>query len=268
MTIMTRFLTALPVYNEVSYVSPVLDEVLRYCREVLVVDDGSRDGTAEILAGYRPEAGRGDVHVVTHGQNRGYGAALQSAFDFALQGGYDVLVTIDCDGQHQPCMIPQFVAWAATRTHKWVPADIVSGSRYLKEFPGDSRPPEERRRINQLITQRVNRQLGLGLTDAFCGFKAYRVPILGKFSLTEMGYAMPLELWVQAAALGLKIVEIPVPLIYLDEARSFGGALDHGETRLKVYEEVLDRAMARAGIVPLANRAIRSNSLASMTHEI
>jgi len=250
---MTRALTALPVYNEVDHVSPVLDEVLRHCREVLVVDDGSRDGTAEILAGHRPEGGRGDVYVATHAQNRGYGAALQSAFDFALHGGYDVLVTIDCDGQHQPCMIPQFI----DRSDE---ADIVSGSRYLKEFPGDSRPPEERRRINQLITQRVNRQLGLGLTDAFCGFKAYRVPILGKFSLSEMGYAMPLELWVQAAALGLKIVEMPVPLIYLDEARSFGGALDHGQTRLKVYEEVLDRALAKSGFVP--KDEVRRNPLA------
>lgn len=234
MTIMTRALTALPVYNEVNHISPVLDEVLRYCLEVLVVDDGSRDGTAEILAA------RGDVQVVTHAQNRGYGAALQSAFDFALRKGYDVLVTIDCDGQHEPRMIPKLIA----RTED---ADIVSGSRYLKEFPGDSRPPEERRRINQLITARVNQQLGLSLTDAFCGFKAYRVPILGKFSLTETGYAMPLELWVQAVALGLKIVEAPVPLIYLDEARSFGGALDHGETRLKVYEDVLDRVMAATG---------------------
>ncbi len=233
---MTRSLTALPVYNEAAHVSPVLDEVLRYCREVLVVDDGSRDGTAEILAA------RGDVYVATHAKNRGYGAALLSAFDFALRNAYDVLVTIDCDGQHEPCMIPQFVA----RTQE---ADIVSGSRYLREFPGDSRPPEERRHINQIITGRVNRQLGLRLTDAFCGFKAYRVPILGKFSLTEMGYAMPLELWVQAVALELTIVEIPVPLIYLDEARSFGGALDHGQTRLKVYEEVLDRAMAAAGIL-------------------
>ncbi len=231
MVIMTRALAALPVYNEVHHVSHVLDEVLRYCPDVLVVDDGSRDGTAEILAARR------DICVVTHAQNRGYGAALQSAFDFALHNGYNVLVTIDCDGQHQPCMIPQLIA----RTEE---ADIVSGSRYLKDFSGDSLPPEERRRINQLITQRVNRQLGLCLTDSFCGFKAYRVPILGKFSLTELGYAMPLELWVQAVALGLKIIEVPVPLIYLEEARSFGGALDHGPTRLKVYEEVLDRAVA------------------------
>jgi glycosyltransferase involved in cell wall biosynthesis len=234
---MVRALTALPVYNEVNHVSPVLDEVLRHCGEVLVVDDGSRDGTAAVLAA------RGDVQVVTHEKNRGYGAALQSAFEFAISHNYDVLVTIDCDGQHQPCMIPKFIARAED-------ADIVSGSRYLKEFAGDSRPPEERRKINQIITQRVNRQLGLELTDAFCGFKAYRVPILGKFSLTETGYAMPLELWVQAVALGMSIVEMPVRLIYLDEARSFGGALDHGQTRLKVYEDVLDRSMAAAGLAP------------------
>ena len=127
---MVRSLTALPVYNEVKHISPVLDEVLRHCREVLVVDDGSRDGTAEVLA-----RGGGDVHVVTHAQNRGYGAALQSAFDFALCGGYDVLVTIDCDGQHQPSMIPQLIARAATRS-TGCPADIVSGSRYLQEFRG------------------------------------------------------------------------------------------------------------------------------------
>ena len=120
--------------------------------------------------------------------------------------------------------------------------DIVSGSRYLRRFPGDSDPPEHRRRINQIITEEVNRRLGLRLTDAFCGFKAYRVAALAKIELSETGYAMPLELWVRAVRLGLRIVELPVPLIYLDEKRSFGGALDDAETRLAVYREVLDRA--------------------------
>ena len=89
-------LTALPVYNEASHVSPVLDEVLRYCREVLVVDDGSRDGTAEILAA------RGDIHVVTHGQNRGYGRRC-NRHSISPCARLEVLVTIDCDGQHEPC---------------------------------------------------------------------------------------------------------------------------------------------------------------------
>ena len=80
---------------------------------------------------------------MTHPRNRGYGAALVSAFEFALRGGYDVLVTIDCDGQHEPQRIPEFV-----RTCVEQEVDIVSGSRYLTPFPGDSQPPEDRRRIN------------------------------------------------------------------------------------------------------------------------
>lgn len=230
-----RTLTALPVFNEAKHVESVLQGALRYSQEVLAVDDGSTDGTSDLLAARR------DIHLVRHEENRGYGAALRSAFEFALEGGYDVLVTIDCDRQHEPQRIPQFAGACED-------ADIVSGSRYLEQFPGDSRPPEDRRRINRLLTDELNRRLGLQLTDAFCGFKAYRVPVLARFDLTETGYAMPLELWVQAAALGLSIVEVPVPLIYLEEERSFGGSLDNGETRLAVYREVLRRSLRRAGI--------------------
>ena len=227
----TRSLTALPVYNEIRHLPAVLEETLRHSSEVLVVDDGSTDGTSAWLGG------RGDIHVVHHLTNRGYGAALRSAFDYALRGCYEVLVTIDCDGQHEPQRIPEFVAACQE-------VEIVSGSRYLRRFPGDTAAPEDRRRINQTITQEVNRLLGLRLTDAFCGFKAYSVPALAKLELTEEGYAMPLELWVQAAALGLRIVEMPVPLVYLEEDRSFGGALDNAEIRLDVYRQVLRQSMA------------------------
>jgi dolichol-phosphate mannosyltransferase len=226
-----RHLTALPVYNEVSHVRDVLDEVRHYSREVLVVDDGSTDGTSELLADYE------GIHRVRHERNRGYGAALRTAFEFARRHGYETLVTIDCDGQHEPQRIPRF---AAAARH----AEIVSGSRYLQQFAGDSLPPEDRRRINLQITRELNRRLCLNLTDAFCGFKAYRVASLGRLRLTENGYAMPLELWVQAAHAGLKIIELPVPLIYLDEKRSFGGALDNARTRLEYYHLVIDRSMA------------------------
>lgn len=226
-----RALTALPVYNEREHVTAAVAGALSYCRDVLVVDDGSTDGTSELLAA------RDDILLIRHPVNQGYGMALRTAFEFAASRGYDTLVTIDCDGQHQPQMIPAFVRRCCQGD-----VDIVSGSRYLRKFPGDSEPPAARRRINEAITEEVNRRLGLHLTDTFCGFKAYRVAALEKLELQETGYAMPLELWVRAVQLGLRIVELAVPLIYLDEKRSFGGALDDADTRLAVYREVLDRA--------------------------
>src|SRR5438034_7959115 len=95
-----RWLTAIPVYNEAKYLQDVRWEVRRYSPEIVVINDGSTDETSELLG---RESG---LHVVTHPQNRGYGAALVSAFDFALRQGYDILVTMDCDGQHEPARLP------------------------------------------------------------------------------------------------------------------------------------------------------------------
>ncbi|MFN5468170.1 MAG: glycosyltransferase family 2 protein, partial [Pirellulaceae bacterium] len=115
-----RWLAALPVFNEVGAVGGVLDEVRRYANHILTVDDGSTDGTSELLDA------RDDIIVVRHAINRGYGAALQTAFQFAIDEGFDFVVTLDCDGQHQPKRIPRFIA--ACRD-----VDMVSGSRYLKK---------------------------------------------------------------------------------------------------------------------------------------
>ncbi len=227
------FLTALPVYNEVATVDAVLDQVVQHSPRVLVIDDGSDDGTSERLAK------RDDILVVTHPENRGYGAALQTAFQYAIEHNDPVVVTIDCDGQHEPQRIRQFVD-ALHHTG----ADIISGSRYLKTFASDTPAPEDRRRINQRITQLLNQKLGLNLTDAFCGFKAYRTEALKQLTLTEPGYGMPLELWVQAACHGLSIVELGVPLIYLDEKRSFGEQLDDPNARWNYYMDILKRAFA------------------------
>ena len=228
-----KHIVALPVFNEVGSVNAVLDEVARHCDEILVVDDGSTDGTSQLLAQ------RDDIILVEHDGNKGYGAALTTAFEYAIKHQYDVLITIDCDGQHEPQRIQDFVK-EINKTQ----ADIVSGTRYLKSFDEDSPPPEQRRLINFKVTQTLNSRLGFEISDAFCGFKAYRVACLSKLELTETGYAMPLELWVQAACNKLTVVEVAVPRIYLDENRSFGEKLDNPETRLQYYYDVMNKAFA------------------------
>src|SRR3954447_13215911 len=230
-----RVLTAIPVYNEEAHLEAVLAEVLRHAGDVLVVDDGSSDRTPELLREFP------GVQVIRHETNRGYGAGLRSAFGRTLEAGYDGLVTIDCDGQHEPSLIPAIAAHLDD-------ADLVSGSRYLEVFDPAQRPPEERRRINVEVTRWLNECLGLHLTDAFCGFKAYRASALAQLDPTDEGYAMPLQVWVQAVEHGLTIVEVPVPLIYLDEARAFGGALDQADYRLDHYRRVFREALDRSGL--------------------
>jgi dolichol-phosphate mannosyltransferase len=224
-----QVLTAIPIFNEERHLEDVLQEVRRYSSDILVIDDGSTDRTPELLA---RQAG---LRVVTHPKNRGYGAALMSAFEYVKEHAFDVLVTIDCDGQHQPARIPVL-------TEAIGDADIVSGSRYLREFRQDTLPPEDRRMINQTITQELNERFGLHITDAFCGFKAYRTSVLDRLRITEPGWGMPLQLWVQAARLELRIKEVGIPRVYLDLNRSFGAGLDDSEQRLAYYRRVIAEA--------------------------
>jgi glycosyltransferase involved in cell wall biosynthesis len=231
-----RLLTAIPAYNEQASLAGVLTEVLKYASDVLVVDDGSSDHTPVLLREFPT------VRTIRHSRNLGYGASLRTAFQATIDGGYDGVVTLDCDGQHEPAWIPEVASHL-------VEADIVSGSRYLRIFDPNQKPPEQRRRINVEVTRWLNECLGMQLTDAFCGFKAYRTSALRLFKITDDGYAMPLELWVQSVSHGIKIMEVPVPLIYLDESRAFGGALDDAEYRLKHYRRVFEKALERAGLL-------------------
>ena len=228
-----KLLTAIPVYNEARHLESVLAEVRRHSPDILVINDGSTDGTADLLAR------QNDLTVLTHPHNRGYGAALISAFDYAVAHDIDVLITMDCDGQHEPARIPVLLE----AIHD---ADIVSGSRYLRDFRQDTAPPQDRRQINQIVTSELNDLLGLHLTDAFCGFKAYRGAALARLHITESGWGMPLQLWVQAARLGLRIKEVGVPRVYLDPKRAFGGVLNDASARLSYYRGVIADALASA----------------------
>lgn len=236
---MQRILVAIPTYNERDHVEEVVAAVRGYVSDILVVDDGSTDGTRELIRGID------GIDAVFHDANHGYGQALITAFGHALFHKYDWLITIDCDHQHEPAYIPKFQEAIAADD-----ADIISGTRYLRTFHNNGTAPADRRRINQIITEMLNERLGTELTDSFCGFKAYRVEALKRLSLDVAGYAMPLQLWVQVVDRGLRIREIPVRLIYNDPNRHFGGGLDDPESRLAHYMSVLDEELRKSRRAP------------------
>lgn len=228
-----RTLVAIPTYNEEKYVERVLARVLGVHPDVLVIDDGSKDRTPALLAQF-------PVEVIRHSANRGYGRSLMDAFRWAAVDGFEWLITMDCDEQHEPAQIPEFMAAIDADD-----ADVISGSRYLEPCPADDAPPPDRRAINAEITAEINARLGLRLTDSFCGFKAYRVAALARLSLSEPGYAFPMQFWVQAVARHLRIREIPVKLIYNDLNRSFGGPLNDADIRRAHYLRVLHCELRR-----------------------
>ncbi|MFO0859322.1 MAG: glycosyltransferase family 2 protein [Phycisphaerales bacterium] len=235
-----RTLIAIPVYNESRHLRRVIDRVLEFAGNVLVIDDGSTDESATLLS-------RMPVDVIRHCVNRGYGRSLIDAFRYGASEKYDWVITMDSDEQHEPERLPEFF-----RAIEQNEADIISGSRYLREPSAEAlaTAPGDRRRINRVITEEINAllssKLGTTLTDSFCGFKAHRVSAMNKLELTEDGYAFPMQLWARAAAHGLRVREIPVDLIYNDPNRTFGEALNNPEARLKHYREVLHRELALA----------------------
>ncbi|HCT46165.1 MAG: dolichyl-phosphate mannose synthase [Phycisphaerae bacterium] len=234
-----RTLVAIPVYNEADHVQNVLEQVRVHAPNMLVLDDGSSDDTPEVLNTLHEEMG---FDLIRHEANAGYGRAIREIFQRAHRDGYDWVITMDCDFQHEPERIPDFLSEIENTD-----LDIISGSRYLSadEQWAKDLPPGDRRAINLTLTKEINERLGFNLTDSFCGFKAHRVSAMQKLDLTDDGYAFPMQLWVQAAANKLKVGEIPVELIYNDPNRSFGGGLDDPQTRLNHYRCVLYRAMDR-----------------------
>lgn len=229
-------LVVVPVYNEAQTLKGVLEKI-RYFHEgdILAVDDGSTDGSSDILEE------RKDIKVLRHPGNLGYGRSIIDGLDYAVTRGYKKVVTIDCDEQHEPRLIPAMFREVGD-------LDTLSGSRYLKPGPADDNPPEDRRSINVKITEIINDITGFNLTDSFCGFKCYRTRSLKKLQLDEPGYAQPLQFWIQAKRFGLTVGEIATPLIYKNLNRSFGGALDSPDLRLMYYKRVIERELKRWSI--------------------
>lgn len=228
-----RKLLVVPVYNEIATVRRVIEAIrANHDGSILAVDDGSTDGSSEALTAFPW------LDVIRHEKNRGYGAAVITGLEHAIKNSFDSVVTMDCDEQHEPCMIPRMFA-------RQPEVDILSGSRYLTASADGDMPPADRMAINKTITAEINSITGYNLTDSFCGFKRYRVPALAPLKLDEAGYGLPIQFWIQARHFRLSVAEIAIPRIYKNLNRTFGGGLDDPEKRLSYYRSIIERELKK-----------------------
>ena len=201
-----RVLVVLPTYNERENIV----EVLRRTRaalpdaDVLVVDDGSPDGTAELAHAVDAELGR--VEVLRRARKAGLGSAYRAGFRLGLDRGYDVVIEMDSDGSHDPSVLPELVA-AVDRG-----ADLAIGSRYVA---GGSIPDWKplRRGISRGGCWYARTMLGLPVRDATAGFRAYHARVLSTIDFDRVradGYGFQVEMTYLTALRGGRIVEVPI----------------------------------------------------------
>ncbi len=194
----------IPCFNEERYIGSVVLSVRKYVDRVLVVDDGSTDTSAEIAAA----AG---ATLISHGGNKGYGAAVRTALAKGKEQGADVLVVIDADGQHDARDIPRLVQPVLAGE-----ADVVIGSRFLGKSNG---APLYRRFGQQVLNAATNVGSGHKLTDSQSGYRAYSARAMGLLNLTEDGMSVSSEMQFAIANKGLKVVEVPIEVSYADGAK-------------------------------------------------
>jgi dolichol-phosphate mannosyltransferase len=202
-------LVVLPTYEEAH----TIEQVLRGIREaipdagVLVVDDASPDGTAELAEGMGRKLG--GIEVMRRPAKAGLGSAYRAGFRWGLDRGFDALVEMDADLSHDPAALPALVAPLEGD------ADLVIGSRYV---PGGSIPSWSLGRI--LLSRWGNRyaaaMLGLDVRDATAGFRAYRAEVLeaiGIGSVRAEGYGFQIEMAYRVARAGYRVVEVPITFV-------------------------------------------------------
>ena len=192
----------IPAYNESKHIGSVLSHVLSkfgsFFGEIVVVDDGSDDDTSGIAKGY-------GVVVLRHDRNMGKGMALRTGFSYALERGYELVMTMDGDGQHDPEDIPRFMERMGRGD-----ADIVLGARVLDR----RRMPIHRRLNNRLVSAVGSWLSGQKVVDFQCGYRLIRSEVLKAIKLETRRYETESELLIKAGRMGFRIVSIPIRAIY------------------------------------------------------
>jgi len=198
----SKILVLIPAWDEAIRIRPVL-EAFRDSLPVLVVDDGSSDDTAAVARGV-------GVEVVVHPQNMGKGVALSTGFAWALERGYDAVLTLDADGQHDPEEAPKFI-----EAYERGEGDLIIGRRDFREMP------LYRAFGNGISTWMLSKALGIKIFDNQCGYRLYTRRLLETVDLERTGFEFEVEVVVEAVAASLKIGWVDVRTIYGIDKKSY-----------------------------------------------
>jgi dolichol-phosphate mannosyltransferase len=211
-----RALVIVPTYNERENIARLTETVLSQDPrlEILVVDDGSPDGTGEIVDGIIATNPR--VHIMRRAKKLGLGTAYVAGFRWALERQYDYVFEMDADFSHDPAHIPDFLRAIAS-------TDLVLGSRYRSGKVTVVNWPIGRLILSYFANVYARAVTGLPVWDATGGFKCFRRNVLESIDLSKVrsnGYAFQIEMSFRAWKRGFRIVEIPIVFVDRTEGES------------------------------------------------
>jgi glycosyltransferase involved in cell wall biosynthesis len=216
----------IPAFNEERTIAEVVAGVGPLVDRVIVVDDGSRDGTAE-------RARRAGAEVVAHDANRGKGHAVRSGLARVIDGGFTHVLLLDGDMQHLPREAAALLA-EAERTG----AEVVVGERRFER----DRMPASRYHANRIGSRVLSWFVGVPLRDTQCGFRVFRVDALRPLRLTAAGYEIETEMLVKVRRRGGAVSAVPVTAVYAGQASKLRPVPDTTRTCfLAVYYRFLER---------------------------
>jgi len=208
----SKICVIIPAYNAEKTIGPVVSGALKYVGQVLVADDGSTDLTPKIAANAGAE-------VILIRKNRGKGHALKVLFQRAFDEGYDAVISMDADGQHEPKEIPRFMA-----AHAKAPDDIIVGSRMDEQ----SKIPQARYNSMHVARFFISIAANHFIEDTQCGFRLYPMSLIQKMSLTQERYVTESEILMKAGDMGAFITSVRIKAVYGDHVSHFKSVIDVG----------------------------------------
>ena len=207
----------IPAYNEENNISKIIKKLQKITNKIIVCDDGSSDSTAKIAK----EMG---ALVIQHEKNLGYGSAIRSIFLKAREVNSESLITLDSDGQHRIEDIQTILKPLQNKE-----ADLVIGSRFLND---DGKNVPSYRKVGiKILTKLANTSLDQNITDSQSGFRGYSQKIIQNITPSESGMGVSNEILIKASKQGLKIVEVPIIILY-DGNTSTHNPISHGTSVL------------------------------------